>query len=217
MSQDEKQHPENVTLLEQVEDYAFENLFRALRARIRYQRFDGEMSEEITRIAFQRGDSVAVLLYDPIEDVVVLTRQFRYPLYAGIEPQILKEEGARVAWSLEIVAGTIEPDHSAHEIASREVLEEVGYAIQGSLRPVAAIFTSPGWTSERMFLFLGLVDYKDRLHAGGGLPSEGEDIQVEILPFEEAMARIEHAGISDAKTIIALQHLALLKSRGVEL
>lgn len=217
MSQDETRHPEKVTILDQVEDYSFKELFRTVRARLQFEHFDGKMSEEITRVAFQRDDSVAVLLYDPVEDVVVLTRQFRYPIYAAIEPNAIEAEGIKPAWSLEVVAGSIERGHNADEIASREVLEETGYAVRGSLRPVAAIYSSPGWTSERVFLFLGLVDYKDRLHAGGGLPSEGEDIQVEIIAFKEAMARIEHAEISDAKTIIALQHLALLKSRGVEL
>ena len=96
-------------------------------------------------------------------------------------------------------------------------MEEAGYALQGALRPITAIFPSPGWTSERIYLFLGLVDHKDRLHAGGGLPSEGEDIQVESLPFEESLMMIDRGEVSDAKTIIALQHLAILKSRGVEL
>jgi hypothetical protein len=49
-----------------------------------------------------------------------------------------------------------------------------------------------------------------------GLTAEGEDIQVESLSFQESMMMIARGGISDAKTIIALQHLTLLKSRGVE-
>ena len=216
MSQNSTDRPEDVRILDFTEDYSFGNLFRAIRATIQYRRFDGHMSDQITRVSFVRGDSVAVLLYDPDEDVVVLTRQFRYPVYASIDPEIVKEEGSRQAWSLEVVAGTIDPGHSAAESASKEVLEEAGFAVQGTLRPITAIYTSPGWTSERIYLFLGLVDHKDRLHAGGGLPSEGEDIQVESLSFQESMMMIARGEISDAKTIIALQHLALLKSRGME-
>jgi ADP-ribose pyrophosphatase len=210
-------HPEDVEILERVEDYSFGSMFRVIKTRLRYQRFDGQMSEEITRLSFMRGDSVAVLLYDPAEDVVVLTRQFRYPVYASIDPGVVGDEGASRAWSLEIVSGSVDPGHSAAEIASKEVLEEAGYAIQGGLRPIAAIYPSPGWTSERIFLFLGLIDHEDRLHAGGGLPSEGEDIRVESLSFQDSMRMIERGEISDAKTIIALQHLASLKSRGEEL
>jgi nudix-type nucleoside diphosphatase (YffH/AdpP family) len=174
------------------------------------------MSEEITRINFERGDSVGVLLYEPDEDVVVLTRQFRYPVYASIDPEIVKEGEAKQAWLLEVVAGIIDPGHSAVEIASKELLEEAGYVVQGSYRPIATIYPSPGVTSERIYLFIGLVNYKDRLNAGGGLPFEGEDIRVESLSFQESMMMIARGEIRDAKTIIALQHLAILKSRGVE-
>lgn len=191
-------------------------MFRVIKATLRYRRFDGHMSEDITRISFERGDSVGVLLYDPDEDVVVLTRQFRFPVYARIESEIVEDGGAKQAWFLEIVAGIIDPGHSVIEAASREVLEEAGYAVQGDFRPITTIYTSPGWTSERIYLFLGIVDHKDRSSTGGGLPAEGEDIQVESLPFQELMMMVARGEVSDAKTIIALQHLASLKSRGME-
>jgi ADP-ribose pyrophosphatase len=220
MSLDAMDHLEDgarVKILDLVEDYSFGSMFRVIRATLRYRRFDGHMSEEITRINFLRGDSVGVLLYDPDEDVVVLTRQFRYPVYSSIDPVIVKEGEAKQAWLLEVVAGSIDSGHSAVEIASKELLEEAGYVVRGGLRPIATIYPSPGWTSERIYLFLGLVDYKDQLNAGGGLPSEGEDIQVESLSFQESMMMIARGEVSDAKTIIALQYLALLKSRGVEI
>jgi nudix-type nucleoside diphosphatase (YffH/AdpP family) len=216
MSPDAKNDLEDVKILDLAEDYSYESLFRVIRATLQYRRFDGHMSDEITRLSFERSDSVAVLLYDPDEDVVVLARQFRYPAHASLDPVTVKERGAKQAWLLEVVSGTIEPGHSADEIASREVLEEAGYVVKGGLRPIIAIYPSPGWTSERIYIFLGLIDHQDRLHSGGGLPSEGEDIQVESLSFQDAMIMIDRGELSDAKTIIALQHLALLKSRGVE-
>jgi ADP-ribose pyrophosphatase len=220
MSPDTLDHPEDGTLvkiLDLVEDYSFGSMFCVFRATLRYRRFDGHMSEEITRINFERGDSVGVLLYDLDEEVVVLSRQFRYPVYTGLDPEILKEGGARQAWLLEVMAGVIDPGHSVVEIASKELLEEAGYVVQGGYRPIATVYPSPGGTSERIYLFLGLVTHKDQINAGGGLASEGEDIQVESLSFQESMMMIDQGEISDAKTIIALQHLALLKSRGVEL
>lgn len=213
-------HPEDgawVKILDRVEDYSFGSTFRVIRATLRYRRFDGQMSEAITRINFERGDSIGVLLYDPDEDLVVLTRQFRYPVYARIDPEIVKIGGAKQAWLLEVVAGVIDSGYSAVEIASKELLEEAGYVVRGVLRPIARFYPSPGGTSECINLFLGLVDHKDQLNAGGGLTAEGEDIQVESLSFQESMMMIGRGEISDAKTIIALQHLALLKSRGVEI
>ena len=205
-----------VKILDFVEDYSFRSMFRVNRATLKYRRFDGHMSEVITRINFERGDSVGVLLYDPIEDVILLTRQFRYPAYASLDPESLKKGGEKQAWMLEIVAGIIDPGHGAVEIASKEILEEAGYLVQGDLRPITTIYPSPGGTSERIYLFLCLVDHKERLDTGGGLPSRGEDIQVESMFFQEAMRMITRGEISDAKTIIALQHLALLKSHGEE-
>jgi ADP-ribose pyrophosphatase len=218
MSSDEMDQPEDqVEIHDLVEDFSFGRMFRVNRAKLRFRRFDGQMSEEITRINFERGDSVGVLLYDPDEDVVLLTRQFRYPVFASIDPEMVKMGKPEKAWMLEVVGGSIEPGHSEVEIASKEVLEETGYEVQGDLRPIATFYPSPGWASERIYLFLGLVDRKDRSDAGGGLPAEGEDIQVESLSFQEAMRMIAQGDISDAKTIIALQHLAILKARGEEL
>lgn len=204
-----------VKILEHVEDYSFKNLFRVIRAKLRYRRFDGRMSEAITRINFERGNSVGVLVYDPDEDVVVLVRQFRYPVYASIETEIIAGDEAEQAWLLELVAGIIEPGHRAVEIANKELLEEAGYVIRGDLQPITTIYPSPGGSSERIHLFLGLIKQENQLYAGGGLPSLGEDIRVERLSFQEALSLIDKGEIIDAKTIIALQYLALLKAKGV--
>lgn len=220
MSLDTQNHLEGrklVKILEQVEDYSFGNLFRVIKARLQYRRFDGQMSEEITRINFERGDSVGILLYEPDEDVVILIRQFRYPVYASIDPKTVKTEGANQAWMLEIVAGIIDPGQTVFEMASKELLEEAGYEVQGGYQPIATVYPSPGGTSERIYLFLSIVDHKDRINSGMGITSKGEDIQVESLSFQESLTMISQGEISDAKTIIALQHLALLKSRGEKL
>jgi len=198
-----------VRILEETEDYHFGELFRIIRARLQYRRFDGGMSAPVTRINFERGDSVAVLLYDPKDDAVILVRQFRYPVYASLDPEERAGDGARRAWLLEIVAGVMAPGRTLEEMAREELLEEAGYEIRGELQPIATIYPSPGGTSERMHLFLAEVDHRQRAGEGGGLPAEGEDIQIVVLPFREAMDMVARGEISDAKTIIALQHLAL--------
>lgn len=219
MSPEASDHLEDgdwVKILELEEDYSFKCMFRVVRVKFQYRRFDGQMSHEITRINFERGDSAGVLLYDPEDDVVLLVRQFRYPVYASIDLETGNTEDVKQAWLLEVVAGIIDPGLSAIEIASRELLEEAGYAVKDGLRPITTIFPSPGGTSERIYLFLGLVDHKDRTNIGARHLSDGEDIQVESLPFQDAIRMIDQGEISDAKTIIALQHLALLKSGGEE-
>ena len=197
-----------VTILSTAEDYSFGNLFRVVRATLQYRRLDGRMSEPVTRVDFERGDSVGVLLYDPTQQAVILVRQFRYPVYASLDDNDRAGSGAKRAWTLEIVAGVVERDQSVSEAASKELLEEAGYRVSGELQPIATVYPSPGGTSERVHLFLGEVDQNQRVGKGGGVATEGEDVQVILLPFREAMEMVARGEIQDAKTIIALQHLA---------
>ncbi len=204
-------HPPTVTIIDEVEDYTFGGLFRIKRARLQHRCFDGSMSDPITRICFERGDSVGVLLYDPGKDAVILVRQFRYPVYTTLDPEERDGEGARQAWILELVAGVVEEDHTFGQVANKEALEEAGYWVKGRLEPVATIYPSPGGTSERIHLFLAEVDEGLRAGKGGGVASGGEDIQTVVLPLDEAMQMVTSGEIQDAKTIVALQHLVLRK------
>ena len=52
----------------------------------------------------------------------------------------------------------------------------------------------------------------DRRSDGGGLATEGEDIEVLEWPLEKALQAIREGEIVDAKTIMLLQHLALNRS-----
>ncbi len=202
-----------VKILDLAEDYKFGDLFRVIRATLQYRRFDGHMSNSVTRINFERGDSVGVLLYDPDQDDVILVRQFRFPVYAGLAPAARRGEGARRAWLLEIVAGVQDKGLSVREVANKELLEEAGYKVKGELQPVAVVYPSPGGTSERIHLFLGEVNADRQAAKGGGVVAEGEDTQIVVYPFNVAMDLVSRGEINDAKTIIALQHLALRKAK----
>jgi ADP-ribose pyrophosphatase len=206
---EEGQVSEWVTILDESEEYEFGGLFRIVRATLRYRRFDGRLSLPVTRINFERGDSVGVLLYDPQDNTVVLVRQFRYPVLAGLGPEARAGDGARQAWLLEIVAGVKERDLAVQEMAHKELLEEAGVSVKGSLQPLTTIYPSPGGTSERIHLFLGEVDSSQRVAARGGIAADGEETQVVILPLEVAMDMVLRGEIQDAKTVVALQHLIL--------
>lgn len=197
-----------VKLEEEHEDYAFGRLFKVVRASLRYRRFDGHMSEPVTRINFVRGMAAGVLLYDPDQDTVILVRQFRYPVYANLSEQE-RRATPQLAWVLELVAGVPEEGASVKELARKELIEEAGIDVTGDLEPIATIYPSPGGTSEQITIFLAHVDAKQERGSGGGVLAEGEDTQVVEMPFQEALAKIRAGEITDAKTIIALQHLAL--------
>jgi ADP-ribose pyrophosphatase len=201
-----------VNIIRREKPYRFGKLFCVVHAVLRLRQFDGRMSEPIERINFEHGDSVGVLLCDPNEDAVVLVRQFRYPVFDGPDDAAQAGEGAREAWLLEVVAGVVDKGRTVNEVVHKELLEEAGYVMTGDLQFITAMYPSPGGSSERSYLYLGEVDHRHRDAPGGGVAAEGEDIQIVVLPFAEAMAMVTRSEISDARTIIALQHLALRKA-----
>jgi ADP-ribose pyrophosphatase len=205
----EKSHPERLSVVihEETTDYTFGKLFRILRAKLQYSRFDGTLSEPVTRINFARGEAAAVLLYDPDDDAVVLVRQFRYPVYSGLSAED-KRDHPEKAWLLEIAAGVKEDHLDVGDVAHKELLEEAGFKVRGEMRKIATVYPSPGGTSEKITVFLGIADSKSPVAAGGGVVAEGEDTQVVVLPFSEALRRVDAGEVEDAKTILALQWLA---------
>jgi ADP-ribose pyrophosphatase len=179
----------------------YQGFFRLEKYRLRHTLFAGGWSDEIDRELFMRGNCVAVLLYDPDADKVVLIEQFRV---GGI----LQPEKA---WMLEIVAGAIEEGETAEEVAYRESMEEAGCEIQ-ELMLINGFYTTPGGSSEWITLFCGKVD---STHVGGihGLDHEHEDIMVRAVHFDEVYQMLEDRLIESAIPILALQWLALNRSK----
>ncbi len=185
-----------VEILEKI--VCYDGFFRLERYRLRHRLFRGGWSREITRELFERGHAVAVLLYDPVLDAVVLIEQFRIgALDAPGDP-----------WLLEIVAGVLDkPDETPEDVARREAIEEANCYIQEMVH-VCEYFVSPGGTSERISLFCGKVDAAG-VEGVYGLAEEAEDIRVVVVPFPEALAQLQTGNIKSAAPIIALQWLQL--------
>jgi ADP-ribose pyrophosphatase len=182
-------------------EIVYPGFFRMEKYRLRHTLFAGGWSTEISRELFMRGSCVAVLLYDPNTDKVVLIEQIR----AGA--LLIPER----AWLVEIVAGAIEEGETAEEVAYRESMEEAGCEIQ-DLMVISEFYTTPGCSSERITLFCGKVD---STQVGGiyGLDHEDEDILVTTVDFDEAYQMVENGAIESAIPIIAIQWLALNKHK----
>lgn len=118
---------------------------------------------------------------------VVLIRQWRYALGRTL---------------LEAPAGRIENGDDPAATAARELEEEAGYSA-GSIESLGSILVAPGYTTERIHLYLAtdLTPVPPR-------PDEDERIEVVRMPFDEALARIDGGEIDDAKTIVALLRTA---------
>jgi nudix-type nucleoside diphosphatase (YffH/AdpP family) len=173
----------------------YDGFFKLDEAHLRYERFDGTMSEPVSRLALERGDSVAVLLYRPESRQIVLVNQFKYPTY---------EKGP--GWIVETLAGMIDPGEDPPDAARREVLEESGYALR-DLVHLSTFYVSPGGSSERIFLYLAEVADSDKVTEGGGRAIEGEDIVGINLSLADALAQVRSGAIVDAKTIVAIYAL----------
>jgi ADP-ribose pyrophosphatase len=176
----------------------FDGFFKVNEVSLKHTLYKGGWSDILSREVFERGNCVAVLLYDPQRDEVVIIEQIR----AGA-----LKLGAEQAWLLEIVAGAIEEGETAEEVAYRESVEEAGCDIEELIK-VMDFFTSPGGTSELLTLFCGKVDTSN---VGGihGLAHEHEDILVKTISFDEAYQLLETGKIISAISIIAIQWLKI--------
>ena len=100
--------------------------------------------------------------------------------------------------SLELPAGTLEPQEDPQEAAKRELAEETGYRA-GCWRHLHSFYLSPGILDERMHLYLAID-----LVAGEPAREPGEEIETLVTPWQEALRWIQTGEIEDAKTIVGL-------------
>lgn len=162
---------------------------------LRYRRFDGTLSAPVSRAAFVSGDAVVVLPYDPHRDRVLVVEQFRVGAFA---------RGDRNPWSIEGIAGRVDPGETPEKTARREAVEEAGLEL-GELVPVHHHYPSPGGKTEFIYTYVALGDLPDAEARIGGLPGEGEDIRSHIIPFGRLMDLLEAGEINNGPlTILAL-------------
>lgn len=173
----------------------FEDFFNVEELIFSYERFNGQMSEQVRRLNFERGDSVAVILMNRDSQQVILTNQFRISTHK-------KGPG----WITEAIAGTLESNEDPDEAIRREILEETGYEAN-DVTHIGTFYLSPGSSSERIILYYSEVSSTDRVDKGGGLAEEGEDIAVVELALSEIWSVVADGQIADAKTVIGLMWL----------
>jgi nudix-type nucleoside diphosphatase (YffH/AdpP family) len=161
-----------------------------------WRRADGEWQTQRREI-FDRGDAAALLPYNLPQRTVVLVRQLRYPAYVNGYDDLL----------IEAPAGLLDGETPEERIRA-EAEEEIGYRL-GEIKKIFEAFMSPGAVTEKIHFFVAEYRPAMKIGAGGGLASEGEDIEVLELPVDEALAMTADRRIVDAKTIMLLQYAAL--------
>ena len=177
--------------------------FKVDEITVSHEQFDGEMSQERPYLVFERGDAVAALLYDPERRKVITVNQFRLPT---------RDKGQGRGWLVETVAGMIpetpegRPEETPPQCLIREVQEETGYQLTQAT-PVSTFFSSPGGSSERIYLFYAEVRKIDRKSEGGGLKEDGEDIEIVEFDIDDFFRKLTGGEFEDPKLIIAGQWL----------
>lgn len=156
---------------------------------------ENEKVESHIREVYDRGNGAGILLYNTSKKTVILTRQFRLPTYLN---------GNKSGMMIEVCAGLLDKDNAEQAII-RETEEETGYRLQ-KVQKVIETYMSPGSVTEILYLFVGEYDETMKVSSGGGLDAEQENIEVLEYTFDEAYAMIESGEITDAKTIMLLQH-----------
>jgi ADP-ribose pyrophosphatase len=142
--------------------------------------------------------AVAMVALDG-EQRVLMVRQFR--LAAG-------------RTLLEIPAGTLDrgSDGSLEDpdlAAPRELEEETGFRA-ATWRRLGSFWTAPGFATELMYLYLAT----ELAPADGNrlAPDEDERLELERVPWRDAVAMAERGEIADAKTLVGLFWLARILS-----
>ena len=129
--------------------------------------------------------AIVPFLDDPAEPDprILLLRQFRHAADSFI-------------W--EIPAGTLHPGEEPDACARRELLEESG-CTAGSLERMTTVFTTPGFTDERIHLYLACD-----LGRGDHSPDHDEFISIHEFRWSAVGQMIRSGEIKDAKSLCAL-------------
>jgi ADP-ribose pyrophosphatase len=130
----------------------------------------------------EHGGAVGIVAVDD-DGQVLLVRQFRSALGTML---------------LEIPAGTLDPNEDVRACAFRELQEETGYAAR-EMRELYAFYSSPGFSNERISLFLATG-----LSEGAQRPETDEIIEVVKMPLDRVLEMVAAGEICDGKSILGL-------------
>ncbi len=184
------------------EEKILDEFFQVYKADVEHDTYgSGHPKIAATRVALDRGDSVAVLIYEKDTDSFLFTEQFRYPSSRRDCPFIL-----------ELVAGAVDANEDPEESGRREVVEEIGYKM-GALELIHKYFPSPGMSAEKVYLYYGEVNSSDQVSAGGGSLKEKEDIKLVKLSRKLIPEKLLSNYFNNSITIIGLQWYLLKNAK----
>lgn len=152
-------------------------------------RFPDGSEGELEMVRHPGASAVVPFLSDPAgeDPQVLLIRQYRY---------------AAEQFMYEVPAGRLDPGEAPLDCARRELREETGCEAS-VIEPLTTIYTTPGFTDERIHLFMATG-----LTQGEAAREADEFMEVEAVPISRCLAMVQQGAISDGKTIVALLYAA---------
>jgi ADP-ribose pyrophosphatase len=141
----------------------------------------------VTELEVIRHQGAAAAVPLTADGEVLLVRQYRY---------------ATGGWLLEVPAGKLDPGEGPEICARREIEEEVGQR-PGRLDALGWIWTTPGFTDEKIWLYLA----RDLSEGRQDLDSD-EVLMTEKVPLVEAVEKVHRGEICDGKSVCALLRAA---------
>jgi ADP-ribose pyrophosphatase len=156
-------------------------------------RFPDGSEGELEIIRHPGASAVVPFLSDPtgVDPQILLIRQYRY---------------AANGYLYEIPAGRLEKGEPPKECAHRELREETGCEAK-SMEHLFTMFTTPGFTDERIHLFMATG-----LTRGEAAREADEFVEIETVPLSGALAMIQRGDIQDAKTALGILYAAGFRS-----
>ena len=152
-------------------------------------RFPDGSEGELEMVRHPGASAVVPFLSDPAgpDPQILLLRQYRY---------------AADGYLLEIPAGRLDAGEDPVTCAHRELAEETGCRA-GSMRHLFAMYTTPGFTDEKIHLFMATG-----LTQGAATREADEFMELAPVKFSDALSMIERGEIQDAKTALAILYVA---------
>lgn len=169
-----------------------DNWYTLKTTRFDFLRSDGQWQAQ-DRETYDRGNGATLLLYQRERRRVMLTRQFRYPVFVNGWQRLM----------VEAVAGLLDEADPVSCIRA-EAEQEAGVRLR-EVQPLFEAYMSPGSVTEKLHFFAAEYEERDLVGEGGGLADEGEDIARFEIGFDEAMRQVEAGEIVDAKTVLLLR------------
>jgi GDP-mannose pyrophosphatase NudK len=174
-----------------------DNWYTLKKITYEYSKPDGTLQTQ-SREAYDRGNGAVILLYNTEQKTIILTRQFRLPSFIN---------GNATGMLIEACAGLLDKDNP-EDCIKRETEEETGYKIT-DVRKIFEAYMSPGSVTEILYFFIAEYSDSMKVHEGGGIEHEHENIEVLEINIQHAMDMIDTGEIKDAKTIMLLQYVKL--------